>query len=205
MVGTTGFEPATSRTPSVRATRLRYVPTVSSAYHSDSKAVNKERSESLRSSKVWRLSIASCDDAVRSAACAAIAARILRRAPRPRRVAAPPLPSRSSPAPGQRLIAQVAPRSRNRETFVVQQALDCKYGVDIFAAIQPVPLGAFHRLKHRKLRLPIAQHKGLVEVRRLTSPIRNRLFSGMAVSECPLPSPSISSIAFDPRQLPLRP
>ena len=27
MVGTTGFEPATSRTPSVRATRLRYVPT----------------------------------------------------------------------------------------------------------------------------------------------------------------------------------
>ena len=26
MVGTTGFEPATSRTPSERATRLRYVP-----------------------------------------------------------------------------------------------------------------------------------------------------------------------------------
>src|SRR6516225_1780445 len=29
MVGTTGFEPATSRTPSVRATRLRHVPTTS--------------------------------------------------------------------------------------------------------------------------------------------------------------------------------
>jgi hypothetical protein len=29
MVGTTGFEPATSRTPSVRATRLRHVPTSS--------------------------------------------------------------------------------------------------------------------------------------------------------------------------------
>src|SRR5260221_12847657 len=27
VVGTTGFEPSTSRTPSVRATRLRYVPT----------------------------------------------------------------------------------------------------------------------------------------------------------------------------------
>jgi hypothetical protein len=26
LVGTTGFEPATSRTPSERATRLRYVP-----------------------------------------------------------------------------------------------------------------------------------------------------------------------------------
>jgi hypothetical protein len=28
VVGTTGFEPATSRTPSERATRLRYVPKV---------------------------------------------------------------------------------------------------------------------------------------------------------------------------------
>ena len=32
MVGTTGFEPATSRTPSVRATRLRHVPTGSTAW-----------------------------------------------------------------------------------------------------------------------------------------------------------------------------
>ena len=31
MVGTTGFEPATSRTPSVRATRLRHVPTGTTA------------------------------------------------------------------------------------------------------------------------------------------------------------------------------
>ena len=60
MVGTTGFEPATSRTPSVRATRLRYVPTVVLAYHSDSRIVNKERSESRRSSRVLRLSIAVC-------------------------------------------------------------------------------------------------------------------------------------------------
>src|SRR5579864_31457 len=101
MVGTTGFEPATSRTPSVRATRLRYVPTVGQhracgyavvarlfrggvairggysgpktrnrsprlktratairAYHSDSRAVNNERSESRKSSKVLRLSVA---------------------------------------------------------------------------------------------------------------------------------------------------
>jgi hypothetical protein len=28
LVGMTGFEPATSRTPSVRATRLRYIPNV---------------------------------------------------------------------------------------------------------------------------------------------------------------------------------
>ena len=32
MVGTTGFEPATSRTPSVRATRLRHVPTGCSVF-----------------------------------------------------------------------------------------------------------------------------------------------------------------------------
>ena len=68
MVGTTGFEPATSRTPSVRATRLRYVPTARSAYHSDSRTVNKERSESRRSSKVLRLSMASCCDAACGAA-----------------------------------------------------------------------------------------------------------------------------------------
>src|SRR5580698_1944535 len=54
MVGTTGFEPATSRTPSVRATRLRYVPTGHSDYHSDSRTVNKERSESRRSSSILR-------------------------------------------------------------------------------------------------------------------------------------------------------
>jgi hypothetical protein len=32
VVGTTGFEPATSRTPSVRATRLRHVPTVNAGW-----------------------------------------------------------------------------------------------------------------------------------------------------------------------------
>ena len=40
MVGTTGFEPATSRTPSVRATRLRYVPTGGS-YCSSSAAADE--------------------------------------------------------------------------------------------------------------------------------------------------------------------
>ena len=92
MVGTTGFEPATSRTPSVRATRLRYVPTdggilqpaprragiplpsleiprpetpatAQRAYHSDSRAVNKERSESRKSSRVFRLSMATSGEA----------------------------------------------------------------------------------------------------------------------------------------------
>ena len=74
VVGTTGFEPATSRTPSVRATRLRYVPTgreprtaqlrsigcylqrqVAVAYHSVSSSVKKARSSSRSSINTWRL------------------------------------------------------------------------------------------------------------------------------------------------------
>ena len=60
MVGTTGFEPATSRTPSVRATRLRYVPTgtcylgLKTAYHSPSRRVKTARSSSCRSSRNLR-------------------------------------------------------------------------------------------------------------------------------------------------------
>src|SRR5258705_13385779 len=75
MVGTTGFEPATSRTPSVRATRLRYVPTgkltatgqedqkaesemqsASTGYHRRSSSVKKARSVSRKSSSILRLS-----------------------------------------------------------------------------------------------------------------------------------------------------
>ncbi len=65
------------------------------------------------------------------------------------------------PSSSEDMIAQVATRARDCKTFVVQQALDGKDRVDIFTAIQPVPLGAFHRLQHGKLRLPIAQHKWL--------------------------------------------
>src|SRR5208282_5244009 len=45
VVGTTGFEPATSRTPSVRATRLRHVPTLSSS---------NERITRVREGSRWR-------------------------------------------------------------------------------------------------------------------------------------------------------
>src|SRR6266481_8408166 len=74
MVGTTGFEPATSRTPSVRATRLRYVPTgkltatgqqnqkaesgresAPPRYHRRSSSVKKAWSVSRRSSSILRL------------------------------------------------------------------------------------------------------------------------------------------------------
>src|SRR5208282_3004383 len=65
MVGAPGFEPGTSRTPSVRATRLRYAPTVaarhfgrvhpSKRYHLPSSSVKKLRSVSRRSSSSLRL------------------------------------------------------------------------------------------------------------------------------------------------------
>src|SRR5260370_29496858 len=74
MVGTTGFEPATSRTPSVRATRLRYVPTGKlttirqeiertesqqrlhqQSYHRRSSSAKKERSGARISSRILRL------------------------------------------------------------------------------------------------------------------------------------------------------
>src|ERR1700674_1246329 len=74
MVGTTGFEPATSRTPSVRATRLRYVPTGKlttirqeiertesqqhlhqQGYHRRSSSVKKARSVSRKSRTILRL------------------------------------------------------------------------------------------------------------------------------------------------------
>jgi hypothetical protein len=41
VVGTTGFEPATSRTPSVRATRLRYVPTAAARVEPQSKVTGR--------------------------------------------------------------------------------------------------------------------------------------------------------------------
>ena len=72
MVGTTGFEPATSPTPRVRDTRLRYVPTGSvnrtaanraalpfsldqQGYHPRSRSVKKARKVSRKSSSILRL------------------------------------------------------------------------------------------------------------------------------------------------------
>src|SRR5579885_3513888 len=74
MVGAPGFEPGTSRTPSVRATRLRYAPTKldpaesrdreerreavpaqNQGYHLRSSSVKKARSESRKSSSILRL------------------------------------------------------------------------------------------------------------------------------------------------------
>src|SRR6185369_6510860 len=63
MVGTTGFEPATSRTPSVRATRLRHVPLRTSSIRAKAKLSNSEekaKCEERRAKKVSALLFALC-------------------------------------------------------------------------------------------------------------------------------------------------
>ncbi len=55
----------------------------------------------------------------------------------------------------------MAARSRDGETLVVEQPLDLQNPLHIFAAIEAVSLGTFHRLQHGKFGFPIAQHKWL--------------------------------------------
>ena len=147
MVGTARFELATSRTPSVRATRLRYVPTVSVAllrliaqiqgYHLRSNSVKKLRSPSRRSSSIFRLNceVAACSPI--DPTCPATS---------------PPSPLFSSSFKCRRAPAIVNPSSYNsRLIFRTRSTSSWRY--------RPMPVRAFHRLQHGKFRLPIAQHK----------------------------------------------
>jgi hypothetical protein len=54
MVGMTGFEPATSRTPSVRATRLRHIPSGKDKYLWKRAFVNREGGDSQRVPLFWK-------------------------------------------------------------------------------------------------------------------------------------------------------
>src|SRR5258707_15891747 len=112
MVGAPGFEPGTSRTPSVRATRLRYAPTDTKAARNVQKGCDATRS---------RLSPAFEQGQESAQRIAQIQKHFsiqqLRRA----------MPWRNhcshlviSPAS----IAQVPPRASNRTSFVIQQPLD---------------------------------------------------------------------------------
>ena len=108
MVGTTGFEPATSRTPSVRATRLRYVPTVfgrRSGYHSGLSRVKAASNSSRRSRRTWRYERAvgsAGSTAVHTGHCSSPGGRI-------------------SPS---RLFGQMFPGAGDGETLFIEKALD---------------------------------------------------------------------------------
>src|SRR5712691_1839890 len=51
------------------------------------------------------------------------------------------------------------PRAGDRETLVVEQPLDAEHGLDVLPPVQPVALGALHRLERGEFCLPIAQDK----------------------------------------------
>src|SRR5580765_498674 len=110
MVGAPGFEPGTSRTPSVRATRLRYAPTylarLSSAFEKGQESAQRiAHIEEHFSVQKLRRSITG----------------------RNRRATV-----RLS---GRAAFPQVSPRARNRKSFVVQQPLDFQDQVDIFLPV----------------------------------------------------------------------
>src|SRR5690349_2164483 len=135
LVGTTGFEPATSRTPSVRATRLRHVPTACRAT-SLSPAFEKGQDRQQFLMKIEQ--------------------RLLTRLRKPRRTRrrhhAGLLLGRSIavlPAQNLRLgchLSQMLPRPGQREALFVKQALDLVNGVDIFPPVETVPGRRFHGL-----------------------------------------------------------
>jgi hypothetical protein len=142
MVGTTGFEPATSRTPSVRATRLRHVPTECEI--SVSPAFKKGQDGNQLFAKV--------EEAF---------------ALGPRQIVIP-LTDRSlrrgnGCAGGfwcTVLFRQMAPCPGDGEALLIKKAFDFKYGFDVLPAVHAMAARAFYRLQRRKFRLPIAQHEG---------------------------------------------
>ena len=59
------------------------------------------------------------------------------------------------------LLGKVFSGARDREAFIVEQALDFENGLDVFAPVETMPARAFHGLKCGKFGFPIAQHKRL--------------------------------------------
>jgi len=57
------------------------------------------------------------------------------------------------------MLAQEPPRSRDGESFVVEQPLDAEDHVHIFLAVEAMAAGAFDGLEHGKLGFPIAQNE----------------------------------------------
>src|SRR6266850_3209734 len=99
MVGAPGFEPGTSRTPSVRATRLRYAPTY---FVRLSPAFEKGQESAQRIAHIQQ------HFAVQKLRC-----------PVARRNGCARFRFSRSPA-----LAQVPAGTRNRESFVIKQAFD---------------------------------------------------------------------------------
>src|SRR5438874_2166246 len=130
MVGTTGFEPATSRTPSVRATRLRYVPTGTLT------TMRREKPEgriavapaSTRLSPPFEQRQESTE---RIAQIQQHLAAQKLRGPFRRRIEASALRFNSAI-----VLAEMPPRAGDGESFVVEQTLDAEDHVHVILAVE---------------------------------------------------------------------
>jgi len=60
-----------------------------------------------------------------------------------------------------RVACQESARAGNGETFVVEEPLDFKNSFDVFAAVEAMAAGTFHRLERGKFRSPVAQDECL--------------------------------------------
>src|SRR5467141_4461890 len=151
MVGTTGFEPATSRTPSVRATRLRYVPTgkLTATGQGNQKA---ESGEGISTSKVSPPFEQRQECTERIAQIQQNLAAKKLRGPIRRRIGASRLRFG-----GAIVLAEMPPSARDGESLVVEQPLDAKDHVHVVLAVETVAAGALDRFKHGEFGFPVAQ------------------------------------------------
>src|SRR6266481_1158219 len=144
MVRTTGFEPATSRTPSVRATSLRYVPTgkLTETGQGNQKA---ESGEGISTSKVSPPFEQRQESSQRIAQIQQHLAAQKLRGPFRRRIDASAIGFG-----GAIVLAEVPPRARDGESLVVEQPLDAEDHIHIVLAVETVSAGALDRLEHRE-------------------------------------------------------
>ena len=145
MVGTTGFEPATSRTPSVRATRLRHVPTLLTSI-SVSLAFEKGQDGEQFFSQLKQETAIHARSGLRKISSTILLGafcrihRVLNSALR---------------------LGKMFPRSSDGKALFVEEALDLKNRLDVFPAIQPMARRAFYWLKRGEFRFPKPQDESL--------------------------------------------
>src|SRR5258705_1898009 len=147
VVGTTGFEPATSRTPSVRATRLRYVPTAAARIEPNSKRTQPgphSTSTSVSPAFEKRQESAQCIAQIEQHFAAQKFSGVLA------------VGRRGSHFGASGAVPSKMPASASdSKAFVIKQALDLENQVDILLAIHAVPIRALDRLQHGEFAFPI--------------------------------------------------
>jgi hypothetical protein len=57
-------------------------------------------------------------------------------------------------------VGQMFSGTGNRETFLVEEALDFENGFDVVAAVEAMAAGTFYRLQRRKFAFPVTQDEG---------------------------------------------